>query len=102
MAVWWSATALPATACRRFAGPRQAACRASAICRAVGVLTPKDSSELHHKRLIAVVRTETNPDGGSRNVVKGYKAMRAPVEPVQPKRTQAVRAAERDGDSVPF
>lgn len=41
----------------------------SAICRAVGVMTPKDSSELHNKPMTATV---TVKDG--QNQVKGYKS----------------------------
>jgi hypothetical protein len=48
----------------------------SAICRAVGVLTPQDSSELHNKPLLAVVRIKTDPTYGDKNEVRGFK----PVE----------------------
>lgn len=44
----------------------------SAICRAVGVMTPKDSAELHNKPLIAKVVVE-NYQGELKNKVKGYK-----------------------------
>lgn len=46
----------------------------SAICRAVGVLTPHDSSELHGKPLLAVVGTR-DYNGQPRNEVKGYKPL---------------------------
>ncbi len=44
----------------------------SAICRAVGITTPKDSSELHNLPLLAKVATKTY-EGELRNEVKGYK-----------------------------
>lgn len=59
----------------------------SAICRAVGKLTPNDSSELHHIPLR--VRVGIGPDqyGNQQNVVKAYKPRDAgpslPVPPVQ-------------------
>ncbi len=46
----------------------------SAICRAVGVLTPGDSSELHNKPLVAVVKLRNREDTGEpANDVRGYK-----------------------------
>lgn len=46
----------------------------SAICRAVGVLNPKDSSELHGKPLrIKVVVDEGNAQFGKQNRIKDYK-----------------------------
>ena len=43
----------------------------SAICRAVNVLTPQDSAELHHKQLTARV-VVGEYEGKPRNEVKGY------------------------------
>lgn len=53
----------------------------SAICRAVGVLTPKDSSELHNKPLKIKVAIEKSEEFGDRNAIKSYagKASAAPV-----------------------
>ena len=45
----------------------------SAICRAVNVLTPQGSEQLHHKQLTAVVNVDELPDGRLSNDVKGYK-----------------------------
>ena len=46
----------------------------SAICRAVGVMTPQDSSELHNRELLAVVKQRKREDNGEMtNEVKGYK-----------------------------
>jgi len=46
----------------------------SSICRSVGVLTPKDSSELHNKPLRCKVVVKTSPEYGQQNAVKGYKS----------------------------
>ena len=46
----------------------------SAICHAVGVLEPTDSSELHHKPLLVTVKT-TKYEGDIKNAVKGYEAV---------------------------
>ena len=46
----------------------------SAICRAVGVMTPKDSSELHNKPLKATVRVTKDGEGNPSNEIKGYKS----------------------------
>jgi len=46
----------------------------SAICRAVSVLEPKDSSEIHHLPLVINVRAKTRPDTGEvSNEIKGYE-----------------------------
>jgi len=44
----------------------------SAICRAVGVMEPKDSCELHNLPLVISVKQKTDADGEVRNEVKGY------------------------------
>lgn len=50
----------------------------SAICRAVGVLTPSDSSELHMKPLRIKVATRKREDNGEMvNEIKGYKPIKA-------------------------
>lgn len=45
----------------------------SSICRAVGVLEPNDSSELHTKPLTAIVKVRKDLEGNNQNEVKGYK-----------------------------
>ena len=54
----------------------------SAICRAVGVLTPSDSSELQDIPLNIDIRIEKRADtGGETNVVKGfYPAVQVAVQ----------------------
>jgi len=44
----------------------------SAICRAVGVMEPKDSCELHNLPLVLTVKQKTDSDGEVRNEIKGY------------------------------
>jgi len=56
----------------------------SSICRAVNVMEPRDSSELHHLPLTIVVKQRTRPDTGEiSNEVKGYEQKDA-VQPGQP------------------
>jgi hypothetical protein len=51
----------------------------SAICRAVGVLTPNDSSELHGRVLMIVVGTKKRNDTGEiTNEIKGHKPRQQP------------------------
>ncbi len=53
----------------------------SAICRAVGVMAPRDSCELHNLPLVASVACKKREDTGEiTNVIKGY-AKRAPGTP---------------------
>ncbi|MCK6470854.1 MAG: DUF669 domain-containing protein [Planctomycetes bacterium] len=44
----------------------------SAICRAVGVMEPKDSCELHNLPLVVTVKQKAGPDGEVYNEVKDY------------------------------
>ena len=46
----------------------------SAICRAVGVLTPHDSAELHNRPLVAKIVVKKDLEYGDKNEVKGYSA----------------------------
>lgn len=45
----------------------------SAICRAVNVMTPKDSSELHSRPLRIKVTVKKSDEFGEQNEVKAYK-----------------------------
>lgn len=49
----------------------------SAICRAVNILTPQDSSELHGKPLRVKVVIEKSDEYGEQNRVKAYKPREA-------------------------
>jgi hypothetical protein len=46
----------------------------SSICRAVGVLTPNDSAELHDRPLSVKVKIEESVQYGDKNKVTGYSA----------------------------
>ena len=52
----------------------------SAICRAVNVLTPQGSEQVHHKQLTAVVEVK-QLDEGVANEVKGYKPRQTSAPP---------------------
>jgi len=57
----------------------------ASIARAVGVPTPKDSRELHNKRLRVVIAVEKREDNGAlQNTVKSYKPVESqiPMYPV--------------------
>ena len=58
----------------------------SAICRAVGVLTPKDSAELHNLPLTVTVRCKKRQDTGElANEIAGWaKKEAAAAAPAQP------------------
>ena len=45
----------------------------SSICRAVNVLKPNDSSQLHNKPLTCKVAVRNDQNGNPQNEVKGYK-----------------------------
>lgn len=48
----------------------------SAICRAVGVMHPKDSSELHNKPLVVTVGIRAaSGEYGASNEIRGYKTI---------------------------
>lgn len=54
----------------------------SAVCRAVGVLAPKDSVELHNLPLVIHVKCKKRDDTGDlTNEVKGYSARTAAPPP---------------------
>ncbi len=55
----------------------------SALCRSVGVLTPKDSSELHNRPFVVVVGVRKRDDTGEpANIVRGFeKSAALPVRP---------------------
>ena len=57
----------------------------SAICRAVNVLTPNDSAELHNKPLTVKVKVGKDNNGNPNNEVKGYEPRhtQAAAKPVE-------------------
>jgi len=54
----------------------------SAICRAVGILTPQDSSDLHGKPLRIKVTVRKSDEYGEQNEVKAYKPRLAGPNPM--------------------
>lgn len=63
----------------------------AALCKATGVLAPKDSSDLHNKPVL--VRIAIDPKDNTRNVVKGYKP--AGAQPVKASVAAAPAAAPK-------
>lgn len=56
----------------------------SAVCRAVGVLTPKDSQDLHDLPLIISVKLRKRPDTGDlQNEIRGYEKKETAGPPAQ-------------------
>ena len=53
-----------------------------ALCRAVGVITPDDSSELHNKPFLATVEIELDEKKRERNTITKYEALNGAVAPV--------------------
>lgn len=57
----------------------------SAICRAVGVLAPNDSTDLHNLPLVVHVRCRKRADTGEiTNEIKGYSKKDQPAAPAAP------------------
>lgn len=55
----------------------------SAICRAIGVVTPKDSADLHNKTLVAKVKLKARKDTGEpTNEIGGYLPYEPSARPV--------------------
>ena len=69
----------------------------SSICRAVNVLTPNDSAELHNKPLTIIVKIKNDQNGNPQNEVKGYKA-RHTAAPAGPSMVE--QAFEPSGEQV--
>jgi hypothetical protein len=62
----------------------------SAICRAVGVLAPSDSVELHNLPLVVHVKCKKRDDTGEiANEIKGYAKKEAPAAPAASAQPQA-------------
>lgn len=56
----------------------------SAICRAVGVMAPRDSAELHHLPLVVTVRCRKRDDTGEMvNEIRSYAKKDAATVPLQ-------------------
>jgi hypothetical protein len=55
----------------------------SSLCRAVGVMQPKDSCELHNLPLIVSVKQRTDGEGEIRNEIRGF-ARKDAANPAMP------------------
>lgn len=68
----------------------------SAICRAVGVMAPKDSVELHNLPLVIKVSSKQRDDNGElTNVIKGYEKKNTVAAP-------ALQASNGPGSTPPW
>ncbi len=77
----------------------------SAICRAVGVLTPNDSDELHDiPLLIKVVAKKRQDTGELTNEIKGYADPKKAEKPTakEPAKTAATSAAKEPAKVAPW
>jgi hypothetical protein len=75
----------------------------SAICRAVGVLTPRDSSDLHDKPLVDSVKIRKDDQFGDKNVIRGYKSAGGKQSPALQQFHEEVKAANSlPDDEIPF
>ncbi len=62
----------------------------SAICRAVGVLAPNDSTDLHNLPLVLHVRCKKRADTGEiTNEIKGYEKKESSAPPAAPTATNS-------------
>ena len=72
----------------------------SAICRAVGVMQPKDSVELHNLPLVITIKCKKREDNGElANEVKGYAKKNSP--PPQAASNPPAPQAESPQENVP-
>jgi len=73
----------------------------SAVCHAVGVMKPRDSSELHNIPLTITVKTRRDDSTGNIfNEVKGY-AKRESLIPTTPPPTEAAQAQQTQYQQAP-
>jgi hypothetical protein len=76
----------------------------SAICRAVGVLTPGDSQELHNRPLVATVKVKRDEQYGDKNVIRGYRRRNGQMPGQVPNLAQKIdrHAGQVSDDEIPF
>lgn len=68
----------------------------SSLCRAVGVMQPKDSCELHNLPLVISVKQKTDGDGEVRNEIKGF-ARKDAANPAKPQQAASAVPPWRRG-----
>lgn len=72
----------------------------SAICRAVGIMTPKDSAELHNKPLLIKVAVQpASGEYGESNTVKSYRPRHAGPAPIPQEQPQPITAPVSDNEA---
>jgi hypothetical protein len=75
----------------------------AAICKAVGVIKPNDSAELHNKPLLATVVVEIDDRKRESNVIKKYEPVGAPQAHYAPPAAQApAQAAPAEAAKAPW
>ncbi|MFQ3588542.1 MAG: DUF669 domain-containing protein [Fimbriimonadaceae bacterium] len=75
----------------------------SAVCRAVGVLAPNDSTDLHDLPLVIHVKCRKRPDTGEvANEIKGYSPKASLAESTAPTRPAAAPAASGKPTTPPW
>lgn len=78
----------------------------SAICRAVGVLQPQDSQDLHDIPLVIVVKCKKGDDGEIRNEIAGYKPVQRKQSGAstqqQPAKKSPAPWAKKTNDDIPY
>jgi hypothetical protein len=76
----------------------------SAICHAIGVMKPRDSSELHHLPLVITVKAKRNDDGMIYNEIRGYAKRETTIAkattPPQVTSTQALQYLQTSVDET--
>ena len=65
------------------------------LCKAVGVLNPKDSADLHNMPVLIRVAVDKDRDGNPRNVVKGFKPAASQATSQAPKPAAPAKAEAR-------
>jgi len=69
----------------------------SSICRAIGNMEPKDSTELHNKPMLIHVVQQDDPQYGKQNKIRNYER-----DVVGQVKQEIASAAAQDGDNIPF
>jgi hypothetical protein len=73
----------------------------SALCRAVEVMAPKDTAELHNRPLIVTVKVEDDPQRGKQNRITAYKHRNAGRPQQQPINAQPAGAHQFAQQAAP-
>lgn len=69
----------------------------ASICRAAGILEPKDSFELHNLPMVLTVKQKASDDGEVRNEIKGYTKKEVLAQSAKPQQAQTGAAPWKRG-----